>query len=502
MRNRAVLTRRKPEILTVSRSKALTGAVVDKFFSMWEDLVREHSFQENPSRVFNCDETGLTTNPVHDKVYVRKGSKDAYMKAPNSGKTMFSVLFCVSATGVYLPPFTVYKSKNLYDAWTKGGPQYAGYGCSESGWMQDFNFEAWIITIFIPFVSDYEKPVLLTLDGHNSHLTYNTVKEAMANNIIILCLPPNTSHALQPLDVGVFKSVKASWRTILSDWFRDSRLQNVDKVVFPKLLAKLWMNLKPEHAANGFRGCGLLPVNRSAVQHRVIADASDVTDKEVVTPRSALRLAIIATVSPDTDQQVPSKARRRVQHEIGEILTEEAVLSRFEEEAKIREDKKKNKPAKKTAKKTAGKNKKKSASIDEMFIDSLVGGEQVEDTVPELISTEDEDVMEGGSHDVVNGVLAAEHIDDGVDVKMLREGVSYVLASYEGSHFPGLVTKLKKSAVEVSCMSKSGLLAWKWPAQPDIHAYPPQDIKAIINPPRAINKRNSFSVPEADNYWM
>ena len=52
MRNRAVLTRRKPEILTVSRSKALTGAVVDMFFSMWEALMSEHSFQGNPSRVF------------------------------------------------------------------------------------------------------------------------------------------------------------------------------------------------------------------------------------------------------------------------------------------------------------------------------------------------------------------------------------------------------------------------------------------------------------------
>ena len=104
----------------------------------------------------------------------------------------------------------------------------------------------------------------------------------------------------------------------------------------------------------------------------MIADASDVLDKELITP---LRLVIIASVSPDTDQQVPSKSRRRVQHEIGEILTEEAVLGRFEEEAKIRQDKKKNKPAKKTAKttakktakKTAGKNKKKSASIDDMF---------------------------------------------------------------------------------------------------------------------------------------
>ena len=90
------------------------------------------------------------------------------------------------------------------------------------------------------------------------------------------------------------------------------------------------------------------------------------------------------------------------------------------------------------------------ASIDDMFLDSLVGGEQVEDPVQELVSIED--VMDGGSHDVVDGVLAAEH-NNGVDVKMLKEGISYVLAAYEGSYFPGLVTKLKKTSVEVSCLS-------------------------------------------------
>jgi hypothetical protein len=147
--------------------------------------------QDEPCRVFNCDETGLNTNPVHGQVYVGRGSKDAYMKTPNRGKTMFSVLFCSSATGQYLPPFTVYKSKHLYNIWTKGGPKNARYGCSESDWMQDFNFESWFISMFVPFVSEYSKPVLLTSDGHNSHLTYNTVKKVMENRIILLCLPPS-----------------------------------------------------------------------------------------------------------------------------------------------------------------------------------------------------------------------------------------------------------------------------------------------------------------------
>ena len=380
--------------MTVSRSKALTRDVVDKFFNMWGSLVMEHNFQNNPGKVFNCDETGLNTNPVHDKVYVGRKSRDSYMKAPNCGKTMFTVLFCVSATGVYLPPFTVYKSKNLYDGWTKGGPKDAGYGCSESGWMQDYNFEAWVITMFIPFVSDYDKPVLLTFDGHNSHLTYNTVKEAMANNIIILCLPPNTSHALQPLDVGVFKSVKASWRIILSDSFRDSRLKNIDKIVFPKLLSKLWGYLNPDHAVNGFRGCGLLPVDSSAVQHRVLAEASDMEDGEM-SPRKALRQAIIKTVSPDEDQSTVSKTRRRVQHATGEILTEEIVLNRLEEEAQIRKNKKQNKSGKKTGgKNTRGKKGQVSVSIDQMFLESTRGGavDEDNDDAIEMITNEREEV--------------------------------------------------------------------------------------------------------------
>ena len=86
-RNRAVLTKRKPEILTVARSKALTSVVVDEFFKMWEDLIVKNNFQEAPDRVFNCDETGLSTNPVHEPVYVGRGSKDAYLKTPKSPRT-------------------------------------------------------------------------------------------------------------------------------------------------------------------------------------------------------------------------------------------------------------------------------------------------------------------------------------------------------------------------------------------------------------------------------
>ena len=52
------------------------------------------------------------------------------------------------------------------------------------------------------------RPVLLIQDGHTSHISIELIELARANDVCILCLPSHTTHLLQPLDVGVFKSFK------------------------------------------------------------------------------------------------------------------------------------------------------------------------------------------------------------------------------------------------------------------------------------------------------
>ena len=53
------------------------------------------------------------------------------------------------------------------------------------------------------------RPVLLIQDGHCSHVSIEGIELATAHSIHLLCLLPHTTHILQPLDVGVFKSFKA-----------------------------------------------------------------------------------------------------------------------------------------------------------------------------------------------------------------------------------------------------------------------------------------------------
>ena len=54
--------------------------------------------------IYNLDETGINTDPRAKKVFVPRTSRDAYLMSATCGKAMYSVMFCVSAAGNYLPP--------------------------------------------------------------------------------------------------------------------------------------------------------------------------------------------------------------------------------------------------------------------------------------------------------------------------------------------------------------------------------------------------------------
>ena len=77
---------------------------------------------------------------------------------------------------------------------------------------------------------------------------------------------------------------------------------------------------------------------------------------------------------------------------------------------------------------------------------------------------------------------------------------TYVIVN-EGSYFPGLVIRVKKTTYEVSCMIKSGPDTWKWPDKKDVCEYDPTEIEEIIKAPQMINSRGQYIVPEADKFW-
>ena len=135
-----------------------------------------------------------------------------------------------------------------------GGLAGAGYGCSPSGWMHDFNFEEWFRSMFVPAVAALVKPVVLIFDGHNSHMTYKTIKLALDNGIVLLCLIPHASHRLQPLDVGFFQPFKRIWRAKLKSWAKGLKHQAITKEIFPSVLKEAWKEVDRKQVTGGFLG--------------------------------------------------------------------------------------------------------------------------------------------------------------------------------------------------------------------------------------------------------
>ena len=78
---------------------------------------------------------------------------------------------------------------------------------SDNGWITKELFYEWF-KMFAEMIPPL-RPVLLVLDGHGSHITIDVIKYAQSKEIHLLCLPSHTSHILQLLDVGVFKSFKS-----------------------------------------------------------------------------------------------------------------------------------------------------------------------------------------------------------------------------------------------------------------------------------------------------
>lgn len=67
-----------------------------------------------------------------------------------------------------------------------------------------------------------DKPVLLLLDNHDSHLAINVLKNAKGNGVVLLSNPPHCAHKLQPLDRTVFGPLNKLVSVAQDAWMRNN----------------------------------------------------------------------------------------------------------------------------------------------------------------------------------------------------------------------------------------------------------------------------------------
>lgn len=77
---------------------------------------------------------------------------------------------------------------------------------------------------------------ILIVDGHSSHHHWGVVETALDNNIHMLCLPPHSTHIMQPLDVGCFGVLTKAYKKSYRDWTYEHLYEKVHKKEFWEIL--------------------------------------------------------------------------------------------------------------------------------------------------------------------------------------------------------------------------------------------------------------------------
>lgn len=260
------LTRRNCE--NMKRAKAqLSEEVISNYFSELEMTI----LNVPPENILNYDETNISDDPGRKKVFVKKGTKHA-PRIIDSSKSSNSVMFAALGDGTLLPPYIVYRAKNIYPEWTQNGPPGTRFNRSKNGWFDSVLFEDWFVTIALPALKRKTGKKIVLGDNLSSHLSIKILQLCEENNIAFAFFPPNSTHVCQPLDVAVFGPLKKKWRAVLTQWKAKNR-GVVPKTEFPSLIHKLLQAMQPTMSQNiksGFESCGIIPFNPDKVKNKLI----------------------------------------------------------------------------------------------------------------------------------------------------------------------------------------------------------------------------------------
>lgn len=309
------LSFRTPEATTALRARGFTKEKVSQFFNLLNPELEK--VNHDPTRIFNVDETGVTVvQSKMSKVLCMKGQKQVGGLSSAERGRLVTLVFCMSAAGLYVPPMFVYPRVNMKRELEDRAPPGSIFAAHKSGWIQLNLFTKWF-KHFVDYVKpSKESPIVLLLDGHFSHTRNLEVIEIARNNgVILVSIPPHSSHKLQPLDVGFMGPFKTYYAQEIETWLRSHPGRIVTVYQIAELVGKAYLrSASAETAVKAFQKCGICPLDENVFRdcdfavegQQLNEDIAEEPDNE--TPGSVNesdQLAVNRCVTP-----VPSTSRQ------------------------------------------------------------------------------------------------------------------------------------------------------------------------------------------------
>ncbi len=267
--------------ITTTTAKALKNSAtkhsvltaVKQFVSDFEKTIDKYNISSN--EIVNCDETRISFNPNQMK-----------LKAIESkSKPMFAIRVPEKNIGATYIPFITHNSiilqviifphksgkgikTNIPDALKRKFrhdiPTF--YTTTESGYA---NEQIWIkiMNEFAKVTKNkfQNKTCMLLMDNLPCHSTYQVVKQCIDNNIVVIGLPADTTHYLQPLDSTPFQQVKKYCRNHFRKLLIGSSKTRSPSLSVMEELNNMVESISTAQIQKGWRETGIIPWNKDLI---------------------------------------------------------------------------------------------------------------------------------------------------------------------------------------------------------------------------------------------
>jgi hypothetical protein len=270
----ATFVKRRPELKVkfnrkydYKRALCEDPEIIQGWFRLVENMKAKYGILDDDT--YNFDETGFMMGMISTGAVVTASERRGRPKSVQQGNRKWTtVIQGINAMGWSIPPFIIFQGKHHLSAWYKEGstPHDWVIAVSENGWTTNELGLQWLKH----FDEHTKRRVigahrLLIIDGHESHDSLDFQQYCKENKIITLCMPPHSSHLLQPLDVGCFSPLKKAYGRQAEDLMRN-KITHITKLEFlPCFKGAFDTAITKANIQGGFRGAGLVPFNPEAV---------------------------------------------------------------------------------------------------------------------------------------------------------------------------------------------------------------------------------------------
>jgi hypothetical protein len=249
------------------RAKCEDPKVIAEWFALVRNTKAKYGIVDDD--IYNFDETGFMMGIIFAGMVVTTSDGLSKAKLAQPGNREWAtVIQGVNALGWAIPPFIILAAQyHLANWYTECNlPADWRIATTDNGWTTNAVGLDWIKHFdFHTAPRTKGRYRLLILDGHESHHSTEFERYCQQNNIITLCMPPHSSHLLQPLDVGCFGPLKQAYGRQIEHLMR-MHITHISKLEFLCAFRETFFaSMTEKNIRGGFAGADLMPYDPERV---------------------------------------------------------------------------------------------------------------------------------------------------------------------------------------------------------------------------------------------